>query len=78
MSSPHFYQGDDSEREKLIGLNPNKDEHETILDIEPVSWLKILDISLFFQELNYKKLSLQLHYSYVILSNITLFILYLK
>ncbi|XP_076039562.1 lysosome membrane protein 2-like [Oratosquilla oratoria] len=37
MSTPHFYQGDDDERDKLIGLHPSKAEHETILDVEPTS-----------------------------------------
>lgn len=35
LSTPHFYQGDKKELEKLVGLNPSKAEHETTLDIEP-------------------------------------------
>jgi len=35
MSTPHFYQGDQDELDKLIGLNPIKERHETILDVEP-------------------------------------------
>lgn len=36
MSTPHFYQGDEKELAKLIGLNPMKEQHETFLDVEPV------------------------------------------
>ncbi|XP_063591608.1 lysosome membrane protein 2-like isoform X2 [Penaeus indicus] len=35
MSTPHFYQGDEVELAKLVGLNPRKEEHETFLDVEP-------------------------------------------
>ncbi|KAK4299018.1 hypothetical protein Pmani_028674 [Petrolisthes manimaculis] len=35
MSTPHFYQGDEVELAKLDGLNPQKSQHETILDVEP-------------------------------------------
>lgn len=39
MSTPHFYQGDEVELAKLDGLDPKKSDHETILDVEPVSVL---------------------------------------
>ncbi|XP_069954603.1 lysosome membrane protein 2 isoform X1 [Cherax quadricarinatus] len=35
MSTPHFYMGDKVELAKLVGLNPNKNDHETFLDVEP-------------------------------------------
>lgn len=35
MSTPHFYQGDEVELAKLVGLDPRKEEHETFLDVEP-------------------------------------------
>ncbi|XP_071522481.1 lysosome membrane protein 2-like isoform X1 [Panulirus ornatus] len=35
MSTPHFYQGDEKELAKLVGLNPTKEQHETFLDVEP-------------------------------------------
>ncbi|XP_050732113.1 lysosome membrane protein 2-like isoform X2 [Eriocheir sinensis] len=35
LSTPHFYQGDEVELAKLVGLNPSKADHETIIDVEP-------------------------------------------
>ncbi|XP_042232850.1 lysosome membrane protein 2-like [Homarus americanus] len=35
MSTPHFYMGDKVELAKLEGLHPNKEDHETFLDVEP-------------------------------------------
>ncbi|XP_069987003.1 lysosome membrane protein 2-like [Penaeus vannamei] len=35
MSTPHFYQGDEVELAKLVGLDPRKEDHETFLDVEP-------------------------------------------
>ncbi|XP_045106679.1 lysosome membrane protein 2-like isoform X3 [Portunus trituberculatus] len=35
LSTPHFYQGDEVELAKLVGLNPTKEEHETTIDVEP-------------------------------------------
>ncbi len=37
MSSPHFYQADDRYVQDVFGMNPNKDEHETLIDVNPVS-----------------------------------------
>lgn len=35
LSTPHFYQGNEEDIQSISGLNPNKLEHETFLDIEP-------------------------------------------
>ena len=37
MSLPHFYQADPKYINAIEGLNPNKEEHESYLDIEPVT-----------------------------------------
>lgn len=37
ISPPHFYQGDESLVKAVIGLHPNKREHETFVDIEPIT-----------------------------------------
>ena len=36
-SLPHFYEGDPVLLEGIEGLNPVKEEHETAIDVEPVS-----------------------------------------
>ena len=36
MSCPHFYMGDKSYIDAIDGMNPNKQNHETFLDVEPV------------------------------------------
>ena len=35
-STPHFYNGEQSELEKFDGLYPNQTLHDTILDVETV------------------------------------------
>uniref|UniRef100_A0A673HHW7 Lysosome membrane protein 2-like n=1 Tax=Sinocyclocheilus rhinocerous TaxID=307959 RepID=A0A673HHW7_9TELE len=40
MSSPHFYQADDRFVQDVFGMNPNKEEHETVIDVNPVSLYK--------------------------------------
>ena len=35
-SMPHFYKGE-HKLDTIIGLSPNKDEHQITADIEPVS-----------------------------------------
>lgn len=37
MSSPHFYQADQKYIDDVAGMNPNKEDHQTIMDINPVS-----------------------------------------
>lgn len=36
VSFPHFYQADPKYINAVDGLNPNKEEHETYLDLQPV------------------------------------------
>lgn len=36
MSSPHFYQADKKFAEDVFGMNPNKELHQTSIDINPV------------------------------------------
>ncbi|XP_054896468.1 lysosome membrane protein 2c isoform X2 [Poeciliopsis prolifica] len=37
MSSPHFYQADEKFVEDVFGMRPNKDEHQTAIDINPLT-----------------------------------------
>lgn len=37
LSSPHFYQADKSVINSIRGMNPNQDDHETFLDINPLT-----------------------------------------
>ncbi|XP_022617927.1 lysosome membrane protein 2-like [Seriola dumerili] len=37
MSSPHFYQADEKFVEDIFGMKPNKEEHETTIDINPLT-----------------------------------------
>ncbi|XP_023257267.1 lysosome membrane protein 2-like [Seriola lalandi dorsalis] len=37
MSSPHFYQADEKFVEDIFGMKPNKEEHETTIDIDPLT-----------------------------------------
>jgi len=36
VSFPHFYQADEKYIKAIEGMNPNEEEHETYLDINPV------------------------------------------
>lgn len=36
VSFPHFYQADEEYINAIEGMNPNEEEHETYLDINPV------------------------------------------
>jgi hypothetical protein len=40
MSYPHFYMGSEFYRNQSEGLNPQKEKHQTIVEIEPVRYLK--------------------------------------
>lgn len=47
MSQPHFLAADkEMVQDRVIGLVPDPEQHGTILDIEPVSVLAILHITL--------------------------------
>lgn len=37
FSSPHFYQADESVISSIDGISPNRDEHETFLDLNPLT-----------------------------------------
>uniref|UniRef100_A0A665VMW6 Platelet glycoprotein 4 n=1 Tax=Echeneis naucrates TaxID=173247 RepID=A0A665VMW6_ECHNA len=37
ISLPHFLHGSESLRESVLGLNPNEEQHETFLDVEPLT-----------------------------------------
>ena len=37
VSLPLFYLGNASDVDRFIGVHPTKEEHETFLDVEPVS-----------------------------------------
>lgn len=37
VSTPHFYNGDDTLRDKVEGLEPSQAEHDTYIDIEPMT-----------------------------------------
>ncbi|XP_053181867.1 lysosome membrane protein 2a isoform X2 [Scomber japonicus] len=41
VSFPHFYQADRKYIEAVDGLNPNKEEHETYLDLQPTTGVPI-------------------------------------
>lgn len=36
MSSPHFYQADETFVQDVFGMKPNKEQHQTTIDINPV------------------------------------------
>uniref|UniRef100_A0A668AS77 Scavenger receptor class B member 2 n=1 Tax=Myripristis murdjan TaxID=586833 RepID=A0A668AS77_9TELE len=44
MSSPHFYQADEKFVVDVFGMKPNKEHHQTTIDINPVGILLILKI----------------------------------
>ncbi|XP_048727749.1 lysosome membrane protein 2-like isoform X2 [Ostrea edulis] len=54
ISLPHFYLAADKYREAVMGMNPNKEEHQTIIDAEPnIGWVlraaKKIQINLYIQ-----------------------------
>ena len=44
-SLPHFYEADPVLLEGIEGLNPVKEQHETAIDIEPVSRIFLSQIA---------------------------------
>ncbi len=36
MSSPHFYQADETFVQDVFGMRPDKEQHQTTIDINPV------------------------------------------
>lgn len=36
MSPPHFYQSDEKFVQDVFGMNPNKEQHQTAIDLNPV------------------------------------------
>lgn len=36
MSSPHFYQADEKFVQDVFGMRPDKEQHQTVIDINPV------------------------------------------
>ncbi|KAG2465881.1 SCRB2 protein, partial [Polypterus senegalus] len=43
MSSPHFYQADEKFVNDIVGMNPNKEDHETSMDINPHEYFTALE-----------------------------------
>ena len=41
-SLPHFYEADPVLLERIDGLNPVKEQHETAIDVEPVRHIFVL------------------------------------
>jgi len=50
VSFPHFYQADERYINAIEGMNPNEEEHETYLDINPVRSVDALRFSLLQQQ----------------------------
>lgn len=42
MSSPHFYQADEKFVQDVFGMNPNKEQHQTTIDVNPVGISSLL------------------------------------
>ncbi|XP_043090315.1 lysosome membrane protein 2c isoform X2 [Puntigrus tetrazona] len=56
MSSPHFYQADDKFVQDVFGMNPNKEEHETVVDINPLTGMllhgaKRVQVNVYLQQI---------------------------
>ncbi|XP_034048053.1 lysosome membrane protein 2c [Thalassophryne amazonica] len=55
MSSPHFYQADDKFVEDVFGMQPDKEQHQTTVDINPLTGIllqaaKRLQINIYVQQ----------------------------
>ncbi|XP_071321536.1 lysosome membrane protein 2c [Trachinotus anak] len=56
MSSPHFYQADEKFVEDIFGMKPNKEQHETAIDIHPLTGIilqaaKRLQINVYMEQI---------------------------
>lgn len=56
MSSPHFYQADEKFVKDVFGMNPNKEEHQTTIDINPLTGIvlqaaKRLQVNVFVEKI---------------------------
>ncbi|XP_029371334.1 lysosome membrane protein 2c [Echeneis naucrates] len=56
MSSPHFYQGDEKFVQDIFGMNPNKEHHETTIDINPLTGMilqaaKRLQVNVYLEQI---------------------------
>ncbi|GAA6097091.1 lysosome membrane protein 2c [Tachysurus ichikawai] len=56
MSSPHFYQADKKFSDDVFGMRPTKEEHQTAIDINPLTGLvvqaaKRLQVNVFIEKL---------------------------
>ncbi|XP_061822459.1 lysosome membrane protein 2c [Nerophis lumbriciformis] len=56
MSSPHFYQGDPKFVQGVFGMKPNKDDHQTLIDVHPLTGTilqaaKRLQINVYVQQI---------------------------
>ncbi|KAG7320876.1 hypothetical protein KOW79_015291 [Hemibagrus wyckioides] len=57
MSSPHFYQADEKFADDVFGMRPTKEEHETAIDINPLTGIvvqaaKRLQVNVFIEKLS--------------------------
>ncbi|KAM9450699.1 lysosome membrane protein 2c [Clarias gariepinus] len=57
MSSPHFYQADQKFVDDIFGMRPRKEEHETAIDIHPLTGLvvqaaKRLQVNVFIEKIS--------------------------
>ncbi|XP_065099686.1 lysosome membrane protein 2c [Paramisgurnus dabryanus] len=57
MSSPHFYQADDKYVQDVFGMNPRKEEHETAIDVNPLTGLllqaaKRLQVNVYLEKMS--------------------------
>lgn len=53
VSKPHFYDGDPKILENVVGLLPNKSEHDFHMHIELVSWKSSFNKTIYFQQTNH-------------------------
>ncbi|XP_045923056.1 lysosome membrane protein 2c [Micropterus dolomieu] len=56
MSSPHFYQADEKFVQDVFGMRPNKEQHQTLIDINPLTGIilqaaKRLQVNVFVEKI---------------------------